>query len=164
MLITLFVIGLIILIFGLICWSRKSYRDGTPKFFYWVYHNEWFYCTLNAVGGLLAGLALIVTMFVAPIYSNVMVIDDKIALYEEENASIEQDIGALVKSYKDYESETLENFKLDNPSIIFSMYPELKSNELATKQIELYISNNRQIKQLKEEKLEYKVLKWWLFF
>ena len=161
MLIMLFIIGLVFLIFGIICYTNK---DKKSKFFDWVYYNEWFYALFNIIGGTIAGLALIAIIPAACVYSNVMVIDDKIALYEEENTDIEQNIGALVESYKDYESETFENFKLDNPSMVFYMYPELKSNELAAKQIELYISNNAQIKQLKEEKLDCEVYKWWLFF
>lgn len=164
MLIMLFVIGLVTLIFGIICCAKKSWREGASKFFQWVYHNDWFYWTLNSIGGILAGLSLIIIMFVAPTYSNVMVIDDKIALYQEENIKIEQDICALVESYKDYESSTFENLKLDNPSMVFSMYPELKSNTLASKQIELYVSNNAEIKKLKEAKLDYEVYRWWLFF
>ena len=162
MLIMLFVIGLVILTFGIVCCQKQYDREN--KFFKWVYDNEWFYYMLNGVGGTLTILMLIAIMSIAPDYSNVMVIDDKIALYEEENANIEQNIGELVENYKDYESSTFENFKLDNPSILFSMYPELKSNELATKQIDLYISNNTEIKKLKETKLDYEVYKWWLFF
>lgn len=163
MLTMLFVIGLVILAFGVICYAKQSYDPS--KFFRWIYNgNEWFYWIFNAVGGTLAGLALVSIMFVAPIYSESMVIDDKIALYEEENTKIEQDIGALVESYKNYESSTFENFKLDNPSMLFSMYPELKSNTLASKQIDLYVSNNAQIKELKEAKLDYRVYEWWLFF
>lgn len=163
MLIMLFVIGLVILTFGIICYNKQDCYGS--KFFKWIYDdNEWFYWTLNSIGSILASLALIAIMFVAPGYSNIMIIDDKIALYEEENTNIEQNIGELVESYKDYESSTFDNFKLDNPSMLFSMYPELKSNELATKQIDLYISNNTEIKKLKETKLDYEVYKWWLFF
>lgn len=164
MLIMLFVIGLVILTFGIVCYAKQT-SDRDKKFFHWIWDdNEWFYCLFNAIGGTIVVLVLIIGITVGAIYSESMVIDDKIALYEEENANIEQNIGALVESYKDYESETFENFKLDNPSMVFSMYPELKSNELATKQIELYISNNAEIKRLKEEKLDYRVCEWWLFF
>lgn len=159
MLIMLFIIGLVILTFGIICYSKQSPRGS--KFFQWIYNYYWM---LNFIGGILISVAFIAIIFVAPNYSNIMVIDDKIALYEEENANIEQNIGELVENYKDYESSTFENFKLDNLSMLFSMYPELKSNELATKQIDLYISNNTEIKKLKETKLDYEVYKWWLFF
>ena len=164
MLIMLFVIGLVILAFGIVCCVKQGESKKDDGFFDWVYDNEWFYCILNGVGGTLVALVLVVIMFVAPVYSEVMVIDDKITLYEEENTNIEQNISELVENYKDYESSTFENFKLDNPSMLFSMYPELKSNELATKQINLYISNNAEIKKLKEAKLDYEVYKWWLFF
>ena len=44
------------------------------------------------------------------------------------------------------------------------MYPELKSDNLVTKQIELYVENNKQIKKLKSEKLDYNLMAWWLYF
>ena len=161
MLILLFVIGLIILGFGIVCMCQQY---GEKKFFNWVYKNEWFYWIINSIGACIMIIALSVAVVIAPKYSEVMIIDDKIALYEKENTKIEQNINELVEIYKDYESETFEKFKLDNPSIVFSMYPELKSDKLAAEQIELYISNNSEIKRLKEEKLEYEVYRWWLFF
>ena len=163
MLIVLFVIGLAMLIFGMVCCSKASYRSKSP-FFKWVDDNDWFYCMLNIVGGVVAGLSLLVIILVGADYSNSMVVDDKIALYEEENTKIEQSINVLVEDYKDYEAATFDKFKLDDPTIVFSLYPELKSNELVSKQIELYVSNNAKIKELRESKLDYKVDKWWLFF
>lgn len=163
MLIMLFIIGLIVLLFGVVCMNKQT-SNSEKKFFNWVYHNEWFYFTFNVIGSVITIITLSVIIPVAAIYSESMIIDDKISLYEEENAKIEQDIGALVENYKDYESSTFENFKLDNPSMLFSMYPELKSNILVSKQIDLYVSNNIKIKELKEEKLDYRVYEWWLFF
>ena len=43
-------------------------------------------------------------------------------------------------------------------------FPELKSNELVKKQMDVYVCNNDKIKKLKEEKLEYSVARWWLYF
>ena len=163
MLILLFAIGLAILIFGIICCSKKTYREK-HKFFNWVYNNEWFYYLLNGIGGVIAGITLFAGIIVGIVYSNSMIIDDKIALYEEENANIEQSINLLVKDYKDYESSTFEDLKMDDMTVVFSIYPELKSNELVVEQIKLHVTNNAKIKELKELKLDYKVCEWWLFF
>ena len=163
MLILLFAIGLAVLTFGIICYGKKTYREK-PKFFKWVNNNEWFYYLLNSVGGIITCVALFAGIIVGIVYSNSMVIDDKIALYEEENANIEQSVSLLVEDYKNYESSTFEDLKMDDLTIVFSMYPELKSNELVVEQIELHVANNAKIKELKELKLDYKVCKWWLFF
>lgn len=164
MLTMLFVIGLVILIFGIICCAKQAHQEKTPIFFKWVYHNEWFYWMLNTIGGILVCITLLAGLIVGIIYSNSMVIDDKIALYEEENANIEQSVNLLVEEYKNYESSTFEDLKMDDLTVVFSMYPELKSNELVVEQIKLHVANNAKIKELKEEKLDYKVCKWWLFF
>ena len=164
MLIMLFGIGLAILIFGIICYAKKSYKEKTPKFFKWVYDNEWFYYTLNIVGTIISIIALIAVIIVGVVYSNSMVIDDKIALYEEENANIQQSVNLLVEDYKDYESSTFKDFKADDMTMVLSMYPELKSNKLVVEQIELHVANNAKIKELKELKLSYRVYEWWLFF
>lgn len=163
MLIMLFAIGFVILIFGIVCYAKQScFASG---FFKWVYRNDWFYWTLNTIGCILVSLTLIATMlFVAPVYSESIVIDDKIALYEEENVKIEQSVSLFVEDYKNYESSTFEDLKMDDLTVVFSMYPELKSNELVVEQIKLHVSNNAKIKELKELKLDYRVYEWWLFF
>ena len=47
---------------------------------------------------------------------------------------------------------------------LVSLYPELKADTLVTKQIEVYIDNNKKIKNLKEKKINLSVKKWWLYF
>ena len=48
--------------------------------------------------------------------------------------------------------------------MVFVMYPEIKSDDLVTRQINLYIENNKQIKSLKSQKLNYHLMAWWLYF
>ena len=127
-------------------------------------HREWIYWTLNVTGGTLAGIFLVVAFILGVSYSERMIIDDKIALYKEENAKIEEQITEIVESYKDYESDTFEKLKYDDLTVLVSLYPELKSNELVAQQINIYINNNAQIKRLECERLDYKVQAWWLFF
>jgi len=90
------------------------------------------------------------------------VIDEKIQLYEEANTEISNYVSEVVSSYKEYESETFE--KIDNPNIILSTYPELKTNELLMSQIEIYNRNKSNILDLKMKKLNYSNSKWLMYF
>lgn len=100
--------------------------------------------------------------------SQLKIADTKIAMYEEENTKIEQDIATIVKDYMNYEKDTYKvaSEQIDGSSLLVltELYPDLKSNELIKKQIEIYTENNNKIKQLKEEKINNQVCKWWLYF
>ena len=117
-----------------------------------------------AIGAIGTIITIIVICVITSNYMGHLIIDDKIALYESDNMVIEQRIDDVISNYQEYEQETFSSLKTDSIDIVFSMYPELKSNELITKQMEIYMENNKKIKELKEEKLNYRVYKWWLFF
>ena len=95
---------------------------------------------------------------------NGRVIDSKITMYQEENKAIETQMDVLVDKYMDYESKTLGDVKGESSITLVSLYPELKSDELVKQQIQVYTENNDKIKQLKEEKINVSVWKWWLYF
>ena len=86
------------------------------------------------------------------------IVDEKIAMYEEENIKIENQIDIIVKEYKKYEVEVYDTMTAA------MLFPELTSNTLVQKQIEIYVNNNQQIKELKAEKLKHELYGWWLFF
>ena len=92
------------------------------------------------------------------------VIDEKIALYKVENEKIELIVEEIIENYKNYETNFYMDFSTENLITTVFNYPELKSDELLQQQIELYINNNNQIKILQKEKLDCKVLAWWLYF
>lgn len=91
-------------------------------------------------------------------------------MYEEENNNIQNSVSQIVESYKNYEqntySESLKNIDTNNTDIIVltQLYPELKSNEMVNKQIDIYQENNNKIKDLKEERINNEIAKWWLYF
>ena len=91
-------------------------------------------------------------------------LDDKIAMYEQENAAIEQSVDVLVKDYYKHESDTYSSLKPENAVLFASAYPELQSNELATKQLEIYVENNNKIKGLKEDQINLSRNRFWLYF
>lgn len=124
-------------------------------------------------GGIITGCVAEVIVIIAVIVqvcgiSQLKVADQKISMYEEENAKIEQDITTIVKDYMNYEKDTykIASEQIDGSSLLVltELYPDLKSNELIKKQIEIYTENNNKIKQLKEEKINNQTCKWWLYF
>ena len=91
-------------------------------------------------------------------------ISSKIDMYTEENQKIEDDMDILVEQYMNYESDTYGEVKSESSITLVSLYPELKTNTLVEKQIEVYMSNNGEIKDLKEKLINLSIYKWWLYF
>ena len=86
------------------------------------------------------------------------IVDKKIAMYEEENIRIENQIDTIVKEYQKYEVEVYDTMTAA------MLFPELTSNTLVQKHIKIYVNNNQQIKALKTEKFKHELYGWWLFF
>ena len=114
-----------------------------------------------------------VPILVIPLFIQILLIaslisglnlDSRIELYQSQNAEIESKVQATVASYLTHEKQTYKDLKPDNAIAVVSAYPELHSNELVKKQIEVYEDNNKKILGLKEEKLNQSVYKWWLYF
>lgn len=91
-------------------------------------------------------------------------IDQKIQAYEEENAAIEKDIDYIVAQYMEHENKTFDMSKVESSTVLVQMYPELKSNELVSNQIDIYNENNKKIKKLKLEKIKNQKAKFYLYF
>ena len=109
-------------------------------------------------------VALIGIIINIGILINGRTLDDKIAMYEQENAAIEQSVDVLVKDYYRHESDTYSSLTPENAVLFASAYPELQSNELATKQLEIYVENNNKIKELKEDQINLSKNRFWLYF
>lgn len=92
------------------------------------------------------------------------VIDEKIAMYKKENTKIEAQMDMLVSQYMKFETDTYGELKNESSITLVSLYPDLKSDELVKKQIEVYEKNNKEIRDMKEKKINLKVAKWWLYF
>lgn len=91
-------------------------------------------------------------------------VDEKTEMYQEENAAIEEQIGAPVQNYMEYESDIFEEFKEEDSIIYVSMYPELKSDTPVQSQIFLYMENNQKLRELKEQKIDAERYRWLLYF
>jgi hypothetical protein len=116
------------------------------------------------IGGIVGGIALITTIVLICVNGSNYGIDQKIELYESENQQIEEDIAVLVNEYMKHEENIFVECAPDSSISLIALYPELKSNLLVEKQIEIYVANTEEIKQLKSQRISASIIKWWLYF
>lgn len=128
------------------------------------YDDEWIGTVTIVIGVLVLIVALIACVCLCVDVSNLAVIDTKIEMYQEENTKIETQIAETVKQYQQYESDIFKDISPDSSITLVALYPELKSDTLVQKQIEVYMANNAKIKELKESKINGNVNRWWLYF
>ena len=128
--------------------------------FSWILSDDGFPFFSSLIMG---GLAIF-TFYCWMSISTEHVLDQKIVMYEEENTSIEQSIGSIVEDYMDYESNAYSNLKSQDLIELVTNFPELKADALVQEELDIYIENNRKIKELKEEKIDLSTMKWLLYF
>lgn len=95
---------------------------------------------------------------------NGRVIDQKIQLIETKNEEIEQKVEKAVKTYMEYENKTFTELKGDSFITFITLYPELKSDEMIMREIDLYQKNINDITSLKKDKINISNFKWWVYF
>ena len=92
------------------------------------------------------------------------IIAEKIKMYEEMNEEIESSIETAVRTYMNYEKSTFVELTGNEDMIsLVSLFPELKSDTLVQQQINVYIANNDQIKQLREQQIDLSKDRWFLY-
>lgn len=91
-------------------------------------------------------------------------IDERIAMYEEQNTKIETQVGDAVKSFMAHENEVFKDASPESYITLVALYPDLKSDALMEELIKTYSDNNRKICELKEEKIKIQRSKFWLYF
>lgn len=123
-----------------------------------------FYSGAASIFGIISIIFFIWVCILINIVGTGYTIDEKIAMYEAENASIEESIDATVKNYMNFEATTYAEFKDEDAMNLVSLFPELKSDTLVQQQIEVYVANNQKIKELKEEKIDLSKEKFNLYF
>ena len=116
------------------------------------------------VGTVATIISTIVSIVLLICVLNRVNIDKKIALYEEENTKIEQQIADTVKQYQEYETGIFTEVSPEDSITLVALYPELKSDTLVQSQINVYVENNKTIKELKSSAVNAPVYRWWLYF
>ena len=109
-------------------------------------------------------IGVVAAVFLTITVANLSVIDDRIAMYQEENAKIEQQIADIVEQYQKYETDIFMDVAPDTAVTLVALYPELKSDILVQSQIEVYTENNKMIKSLRDQQIKGNVSRWWLYF
>ena len=155
MIIVIALIGIMLTVIGIFLVHRANKRER--------YSAEAEYAPMGIGIFILVG-CLVACLVLAHEVKMLNVIDDQIAMYEEENLKIETQIAETVKQYQKYEHDIFVEVAPESAVTLVSLYPELKSDTLVQKQIEVYIANNETIKKLKESKISGSVKKWWLYF
>ena len=115
------------------------------------------------IGAVLFGIIdLIIIIIILSCGADMITIKDKIKMYEQENQEIETQLTEIVQNYQGYEKEVISN--MADMEVAFIKFPELKTSELVSKQMNVYIENNNKIKELKQKKIDTKIYKWLLYF
>ena len=137
---------------GLLCEKAESEAGGVGS------------CIVCCIGGFGGMASLVASVIMFCMVTTDAKLDNRIAMYTEENAVIEQQIAECVERYQEYEQGVFEKVSPTDAVAFVTLYPELKSDTLVQAQIETYVENNNKIKQLKEKKIDASVRKWWLYF
>ena len=119
---------------------------------------------ISGIGMVVGFFALLGLIIVGVKVKSLSVIDDRIVMYEEENARIEQQIADVVEKYQKYETDIFMEVAPESAVTMVSLYPELKSDSLVQAQIEVYTENNKTIRDLRDKQIKGNVYRWWLYF
>ena len=109
----------------------------------------------------LFGISVVINLFIFGISLRV---DEKIQIYEEENAQIEASIDAAVKAYCEHEQITYTKMADGAIALVAAAYPELASSELVRTQMDIWTSNCAELKKLKSQEVDLESAKWFLYF
>lgn len=152
MILVILVIGILMVTLGIVLYDKLDRGEDEVG------------TVFQIAGAVVIMLSTIVAIVLLVCVLNRVNIDKKIALYEEENAKIEQQIAATVKQYQEYETGIFTDVAPESSITLVTLYPELKSDTLVQSQIEVYVENNNTIKELKSTAINASVYRWWLYF
>ena len=142
------VISIILIVIGNIV-SAKSYDTGYGY---------------KVVGGFILGLAALGLVICGAAIGKVPEYNKQIEVYETEMTTIQETINDVVANYLDHEKDTYAALTPENAVIFASIYPELSSNELVKRQLEIYNEYLVSIKNCKLDLAGISTAKWWLYF
>ena len=103
-------------------------------------------------GLIILGLIIAISIL-APKAASESVYDDKIAVYEEDNAAIESFLERIAGSHVEYEQDSFAEGTTES-----------KYDAIVQQQLVVYIDNNAKIKDLKLEKSNIPKIKWIIYF
>ena len=141
--------------------ETRSFEEATKRFDKAIS----FGCARSFFMSLLVGCIIIAIYLLSTFGIEEKIINEKIRICEEENQKIEESIDFALQKYLGYEAETYDRMRSEGVSVdIATAYPELASSQPVARQIEIYINNNGQIKELREDLVDLTWKRWWLYF
>ena len=152
MILVILVLGIIMAVGGTILYCKLDVDKDTIG------------TSLQIIGAIIIMISTIVSIILFISVINRVGIDKEIAMYEEENTKIEQQIADVVTRYQEYEAGIFTEVAPESAMTLVALYPELKSDTLVQSQIEVYVENNKAIKELKSSAINASVYRWWLYF
>lgn len=125
-------------------------------------------CTIFAIPGII-GVAGCIVFGIWTIWNVCTVasgfgIQEKIEIYEEQNAQIEESIDAAVKAYCEHEQITYVQMSDGAVALVAAAYPELASSELVKTQMEVWTSNTHELKKMKSKLVDFNKARYFLYF
>ena len=149
MILVIFIVSVIILIAGIAIYFATD--NGVAGF-------------SSCISGVIAFVSLIalICLFVSAV--GAAPTKDKIEMYETSNAQIDAEIDSVVNNYMAYEKETFKELQPNSGKELVQLFPELKSDAIVQKQLETYYDNQKKVRELKEEELAARYIRWWLYF
>lgn len=148
MVIIFLVVGIVLIIIA----SEIARRTGN-------YFTDYWFGPLGVITTVMSGAVALVLCILIACGSAA---DTKIDIYVKENTEINTAIETYVESYKEHEKTTFGT-TTDAVDIIL-MYPELKSDELVSKQLDIYMENKKNIIKLELEKANVSIYRRILYF
>ena len=153
MLILFVIIGVLLMVSGILVYCLTHRGEDNPFSYFGI-----------AFGIIMTVTSLIVLLIGGVKISKSRTIDDKIAMYEEENTKIEASVTQAVEKYLEHELNIFDDLQGADISTLLVIYPEINGNDLVKKQIEIYVSNNDKVRELKNERLNIDVWRFWVYF
>ena len=89
---------------------------------------------------------------------------ERLAIYEEQNKNVLEQLEPLVNKYMDFEKDTFKDLKpsSENLLLLSQTYPELKSDTFVQTQINIILKNQRKITDLRLSIASLNAYKLWI--
>lgn len=121
-------------------------------------------CILAVIGVISLLICSIALNFCANEVDTAHAIDEKIVMYEEVNAALEENILRTFNNYLDYEKDVFTSLTPETVTIAIELCPELQSDTVVMSQINTYFDNIEKVRELSEERRTAAKAQWWINF
>lgn len=151
---------LLLVVFGVLFFIGFAWINSDSYGSEIKYNTGWLFAI---VGGFVSIICIFGLFYCGVELVKASTYEEKIEIYTEENEIIYNDIKLVVGEYLNWEAETYEKFSNTDITFVVNLYPDLKSNELIMKQIDVYLQNKNEIKMLKSQAAHMDIYRFWIY-